>query len=101
MVPVKATLVRVVVAVVQLPRRELASKYLTVGVRRRMILYYIDTILSVHPIEVIPEAASGAGRPRVTREGALELADVLGGSDLVYLGGLFFLAYQQPIPIDL
>ena len=39
------------------------SASITVGVRRRIFIEYLDTILPVHPIEVIHEAASGAGQP--------------------------------------
>ena len=59
-----------------------------------MVLYYLDTILPVHPIEVITEAASGARRPGATREGALELSDVPRKSNLVELGDIFMLDYQ-------
>ena len=52
--------VYVVVAVVQMPRGDLASAYLTVEVQSRVLLEYLYTILSVHPIEVIPDAAPGA-----------------------------------------
>ena len=65
-----------------------------------MILYYLDTILPVHPIEVIPEAAYGAREPRKTGEGALELADVLGEDDLVDLGDVFILDYRQTVTVD-
>ena len=55
--------------------------------------------MSVHPIEVIPEAASGARRPGATGERALSLDDVPGGADLLYTGEMFFLDYQQPVPV--
>ena len=60
-VPAEAELVCVVVKVVQILRGDLASASLTVGVRRRMFLEYMDNILPVHHIEVIPEDASVAG----------------------------------------
>ena len=40
-------------AVVQLPQGELESAYITVGILYRIILYYLDTILPIHHIEVI------------------------------------------------
>ena len=52
-------MVRVVVAVVQLTQGELVFTYITVGVHCRIILYYLDNILSVHNIEVNQGGASG------------------------------------------
>ena len=75
MVPVEEALIRVVVAVVCLPYGDLDSAYITVVVRCRMLLYYLNTILLVNTIEVIPEAASGARIPRATGEWSLVLAD--------------------------
>ena len=54
----------------------------------------------MHTIEVIPEAASGARQTGSTMEGELELADVTGEDELVELGEVFMLAYQQPVPHD-
>ena len=59
MVPANAALVYVVVAAVHLPQGSLVSTSITVGVRHRMILSYLDTILKVHPIEVILDANYG------------------------------------------
>ena len=85
-------LVRVVVDFFHLPQGYLASTYLTVGVRRRIILNCLGTILPVHPIEVILEATSGERRPRTPGEGALALFSVTGKSYLVDLGEVFMLA---------
>ena len=60
MLPVKMELFHVVLVVVQMTRGDLASASLTVGVRHSIILWYLDTILPVHPIEVILEAAYGS-----------------------------------------
>ena len=46
----------------------------------------MDTILPLHHIEVILEAASGSRRPRATGERALALSDIPGESVLVDLG---------------
>ena len=69
--PAEASLVRVVVAVIQLPRWDLESTSITVGVHRRILLYYLDTILPVNTIKVIPEDASEVRRPSSTKEGEL------------------------------
>ena len=58
-VPAEASMVHVVVAFVQIPWGYLVSTSITVGVRHRMILSYLDTILKVHPIEVILDANYG------------------------------------------
>ena len=65
-----------------------------------MLLYYLDTILPVHPIEVIPEVASGSRLPGATREGVLALADAPWKSKLVGLGEVFMLDYRQPSSVD-
>ena len=68
-VPDEAALVHVVVVVVQLPQGDLKPASLTVGVWISIILRYLDTILPVHPIEVITEADSEARRTRAPWEG--------------------------------
>ena len=50
-----------VVVVVQMTWGEPEYISLTVVVRCRMFLQFLDTILPVNPIEVIPEDASGVG----------------------------------------
>ena len=61
----------------------------------------MDTILPVHPIEVIPEDASGERLPGATGEVELALAYAPGEADLVELGEVFMLYYQKPVPVDL
>ena len=49
-----------------------------------MILKYLDTILTVYPIEFIPEAASGLRQPEAPMALALSVVSVK--ADLVDLG---------------
>ena len=55
----------------------MASEALTVGLCCKILLYYLDTILSVHPIGVVPETTTGARQSRVSWEESLALYDVL------------------------
>ena len=66
-----------------------------------MILEYLDTILSVHPIEVILESTSGEIPTWSPREGALSLANVPVKYNLIDLGEMIILAYRQTVPVDL
>ena len=70
-VPSEAALVYVVAEIFSCHRGYLMSSFLSVGICRRIFLEYMDAILPVHPIEVVPEAASGAGRPGTPWEGPL------------------------------
>ena len=79
-------LVRVVVVVVQLSQGDLVSTSITLVAQRRMFLYYLYTILLVHPIEVVLEAYYGSREPGSTGEGSLTLSDIRGEADLVDLG---------------
>ena len=79
-------IVCVLVAVGQLLREDLVSASLTVGVRRKIFLDYLDNISTFHPIEVIIEATSGAVQPGSPWEAALKLANLTWKANLVYLG---------------
>ena len=85
-------IVCVLVAVGQLLREDLVSASLTVGVRRKIFLDYLDNISTFHPIEVIIEATSGAGQPGAPWEAALKLANLPWKANLVDLGEVFLLA---------
>ena len=84
-----------------MPQGDLAYASITVGVWIRMLLEYLDTILLVNPIEVIPEDDSGAGRPRSSWEGASSLANVPGKDKLIDLGEMFVLDYRQYVSVDI
>ena len=60
-VPFEVVLVRGIVAVGKMPRGDLVSASLIVGVWYRMSLEYLDVTLTVYPIEMISEASYGVG----------------------------------------
>ena len=61
----------------------------------------MDNILPVQSIEVIIEAASGAQCHGEPGDGGLQLDDILGEADLIYLGEVFMLDYWQSVPVYL
>ena len=65
-----------------------------------MFLEDIHVLLPVHPLEKVPEAASGARRTRADFEGALTLTDATGESEFVNLGEMLMLADRQPIALN-
>ena len=55
MVPAKTSLFHVVMMVAQISQGDLATASITVGLRGSMLLLYMDNILEVHPIKMIPK----------------------------------------------
>ena len=50
-----------------------------------MILKDMDTVLPVHPVEVVPQSYFGVGLPWSPWKKALTFVSVLGEADLIYL----------------
>ena len=58
---------------------------IVVWVWRGMILKDMDTVLPVHPVEVVPQSYFGVGLPWSPWKKALTFVSVLGEADLIYL----------------
>ena len=71
--------------IVHFSQGDLAATPLLVRLWRGVILQGLVAVPLVHPVEVVPQSASGVGRHWAPWKMELLFFSVLGGDDLIYL----------------
>ena len=75
--------------------------YIAVWVWCRVLLQYLDYVLPMHPVEIIPHYDSGVGQPWAPWKGALSFVIILGEAYLIDLKEVLVLNHWEPLPVDL
>ena len=70
-----ASMVQVIMLVIQLPWGDLSVACLTVRVRCGVFLQDLDAILPVHPMKVVPKSSSGVGQLRAPWIGEMKTSN--------------------------
>ena len=79
----------------------MANAPLAVQIWRGVLLQDLGAVLPVNPVEVVPQSASGAGRPWVAWNGTLTFVSVLGEADLIDVREMLMLSHREPVPANI